>query len=451
MNDLQTRITEYVDSTVPPIEIDLLVEGLSLDEEPIRRLLPERTARIWWQHHRWAPVLAGVVVVLLMIGGAALLRGPSEVPVITTPDETVTSTTSLPLESAGPWVRHELRYQAGLGESLVAGSITAGSPGFVAAGNTWTRSDIWARGQIWTSTDGSSWTWVADDDRMLFEEGHFPEGAIASDTALIVWGANNRQGGTVIWRSPDGLTWSLVSSDQPLLDNEQPTNGLALASGGFLLYGAPVDCIFAESDVCTPVSAPRLLASPDGIGWEEVGTPVTFTAIVQTESGDLLAAQRRASEPTTWISQDNGASWERHGTDHSIEVGESSATVETMTVTPFGLVAAGVTAEKRPVLWISDDGTSFIQAFALPRRANVASIAHGQGWLVAVGSDGPDPAMWASQNGRDWQPVSLAGTYLGDGLLYDIAYRDSIFVAAGQHRAEIGGEALILHWNPDAG
>jgi hypothetical protein len=449
MNDLQTRITEHVDSTAPPIDIDLLVEQLTHDVAPTRRLLPEQAERTWWWHRRWAPVLAGAVLVLLMVGGAALLRGPSEAPVITTPEETPTST-PLRLGTAGPWIRHDLRYQAGLGESVIVGSITAGSPGFIAAGNTWTRGDVWARGQIWTSTDGSSWTWVADDDRTLFEEGHWPEGVIASDTALIVWGANNRQGGTVIWRSLDGLVWSLVSSGEPPLDGRPVTKGLALASGGFLLYGAPADCIL-ETGICTPVSAPRLLASPDGVGWEEVGTPVTFTAIVQTESGDLVATQRRASEPTTWISQDDGASWERNGTDHPLETGTPSVMIETMTATPFGLIAAGTTDEKRPVLWISDDGTSFTQTLGLPAGANIASIAYGQGWVVAVGSTGLDPAIWASQNGRDWRSVPLAGTYLGDGYLSDIAYRDSVFVAAGQHRAEIGGEALILEWSPAAG
>ena len=58
MNDLQTRITEYVDSTVPPVDIDLLVEALNQDEEPTRRLRPEPADRKWWQHRRWVPVLA---------------------------------------------------------------------------------------------------------------------------------------------------------------------------------------------------------------------------------------------------------------------------------------------------------------------------------------------------------------------------------------------------------
>ena len=127
MNDLQTRITEYVDSTVPPIDIDLLVEALNQGEEPTRRLRPEPANRKWWQHRRWVPVLAAAIVVLLMVGGAALLRDPSEAPVITTPEQTSTSTTSLPAAAPGPWVRQELRYEAGLGETVEYGSVYGGA------------------------------------------------------------------------------------------------------------------------------------------------------------------------------------------------------------------------------------------------------------------------------------------------------------------------------------
>lgn len=448
MNDLQTRITEYVDSTVPPVDIDLLVEALNQDEEPTRRLRPEPADWKWWKHRRWVPVVAAAVVVFLMVGGAALLRGPSEAPVITTPEQTPMSTTSLPVAAPGPWIRQELRYQAGLGESVVAGSITAGSGRFVAVGNTWTRGDVWGRGQIWTSIDGSSWTWVADDDRTLFEEGYWPEGSAESEAGVITWGSNNRQGGTVIWHSADGVDWSLVSTGEAPLDGEPATRGLALASGGFLLYGAPERCI-VEQDICTPASVPRLLISSDGLSWQAVTTPVTFTAIVQTTSGELLGVQNRASEPTTWISRDDGSTWERHGPDHSIEVGQPSAEVWTIEVTPYGLIAAGVDADKRSTVWISEEGRTFTPTLQLPADGVVDAIAYGQGWVVAVG--GWPPAMWASTNGRDWQSVSLAGTYLGDGYLSDIAYRDSVFVAVGQHRAEIGGEALVLLWNTDTG
>jgi hypothetical protein len=456
MNDLQTRISEYVDGTVPPLDIELLVEELTETGEATRRLrLPATPSR--WQRRRWVPVLTGLVVALLFIGGAALLLGPDDPPVITTPDQSIpVPTTSLPTPTttpvlpigAEPWTRIDIPG----GTDLVASTITPAGPGFIAAGNTFTQGEVWARGQIWWSGADGTWTAVSDDEGTLFAEGHFPVGSAASNAAVIVWGSNNRQGGTVIWRSIDGAGWTLVSTGEPPLDGNYATKGLALDSGGFILYGAPDDCII-ELDVCTPADLPRILVSADGIDWDPVTTPITFTAIVQTGSGDLLAAQRRASEPTVWVSQDEGSTWQRHSADHSIDTSTPSSTVETMTVTPHGLVAAGVTADKRPMLWISEDGTSFTETLALPAGGRVESIAHGRDWIVAVGSEGGlplpwAPAVWTSLDGRNWQRVSLDGSYLGDGGLSDVAYRNGTFVAVGQHRAEIGGEAFTLHWSP---
>ena len=302
MNDLQTRITEHVDSTAPPIDIDLLVEQLTHDEAPTRRLRSDR-ALLRFRQPRWAPILAGGIVVLILIGGVALLTGRIETPVITVPDATTptpaipspTTVPSAPLvetPATGPWTNHEIVGNSVIGDDLVAGWITSGGPGFVATGNTYTGGDVWGRGQIWTSTDGSSWTWVADDDRALFVEGYWPSGVLGADAGFIVWGTNNRQGGTVIWHSSNGTDWSLVTTGEPPLADDYVTEGVALASGGYLLYGASANCS-VEAGTCSRPSTPRLFKSSDGFAWEEIATPVTFTAITETDTGDLLAAQRR--------------------------------------------------------------------------------------------------------------------------------------------------------------
>jgi hypothetical protein len=466
MNDLQSRITAYVDASVPSVDIDLLVEQLAETDKSSRPLRSIQTPGSWRQR-RWAPILAGAIMVLLLIGGAALLNRPADAPVISTPEETTPSpTTSLlsptttsapiPVPAAGSWTSHEIFGNSLIGDDLVAGWVTAGGPGFVATGNTWTATDVWGRGQIWTSTDGSSWDWVADEDRTLFVEGYWPVGGASTPSGLIVLGSNNRQGGTVIWRSSEGTDWSLVATGEPPLDGDNFTDGLPLASGGYLLYGAPADCSLT-SDRCTPSSAPRLATSSDGLTWQPITTPVTFTAITQTGTGALLAAQRRASEPTMWISQDDGRTWQRHGPDNSIELGQPSVQVSTLEETPYGLIAAGVDQDRKPTLWISEDGKAFTPSLQLRIGSEVGAIAVGRGWVVAVGSDeipqvvegvNHGPAIWVSDDGRQWQSVSLAETYRGGGGLHDIAYSDGVFVAVGQHRAEIGGEALVLRWEP---
>jgi hypothetical protein len=304
-----------------------------------------------------------------------------------------------------------------------------------------------------------SWSEVADVG-VLLDEGHSALGILANDSGGVVWGTNDRQGGTVILTSSNGTDWDLVTTRQPPLDDTF-TSGIALASGGYLLYGPPPNCngvllVCVPPD--TPVDAPRLLVSADGVSWELVATPVSFTAITETTTGDLLAAGGSISEPTTWVSQDHGHTWQLHGPDRTIEEGRS-AQVWTMESTPYGLIAAGLDADQQPTLWLSEDGKTFIPTFELPvgpepnQYAVVKAIAFGEGWVIAVGYPGTadprhQPFMWASRDGIEWQSVPLEETYLGGANLEDIVYYDSVFVAVGKGAfpPPDPGIPLVLRW-----
>jgi hypothetical protein len=406
-------------------------------------------------------LLAGGILWLLRadpITGEDVVAQPS---IPATPTEPVVSaddaavTTVVVPESAvpGPWTSHGIT-----GNFPDTKAVAAVGPGFVAVGqqSTLDQGDSWGRGQIWTSVDGQSWKAVTGT---LFEQGHFALGVLASDSGGVVWGTNDRQGGTVILTSSNGTAWDLVTTRQPPLDDNF-TDGIALPSGGYLLYGVPQNCYPVTGD-CFPVDAPRLLASADGVSWELVATPVTFTAITQTDTGELLAVGGSISEPTTWISGDDGRTWQAHGPDRTIGEGPS-AQVWVLESTPYGLIAAGLDADQQPKLWLSEDGKTFIPTLELPagsepnQYAVVEAIAVGEGWVIAVGHLGTDyaagssirPLMWASQDGIEWQSVPLAGTYVGGAGLEDIVYRDSVFIAVGNHAFSVGsaGIPLVLRW-----
>jgi hypothetical protein len=302
-----------------------------------------------------------------------------------------------------------------------------------------------------------SWREVADEG-VLFEEGHFALGILANDSGAVVWGQNDRQGGTVILTSSNGTAWDLITTRQPPLDGHRIfTDGIALASGGYLIYGVPSRCNVPSGD-CFPVDAPRLLVSADGVSWELIPTPVTFTAITQTDTGDLLAVGGSISEPTTWISDDDGRTWQAHGPDRTIGEGPS-VQVWVLESTPHGLIAAGLDADQQSMLWLSEDGKTFTAVHELPVGPEpkgykaVNAIAFGEGWVIAVGGlrtdAGDQQLMWASQDGIEWQAVPLEGTYLGGAELKDIVYRDSVFIAVGYDAyspGDFGGIPLVLRW-----
>lgn len=492
MLDVHDQIREYserLDDEVRPLTAAEILDGRELVDvemrpvgkvgvEPVRPHAPLTRTRSqpasrplrWWR----GPVVATAVMTLVMLTGGILwlLRAdplqsedvvtqpstpvaPTEP--VTSADDAAATTVVVPESMVpGPWTSHRI-----VGDLPGIGDVVSFGPGFVVVGVTFTQGDVRGRGQIWTSVDGMSWSEVADEG-VLFDEGHYALGILANDSGGVVWGTNNRQGGTVILTSSNGIAWDLITTRQPPLEGHYTfTDGIALASGGYLLYGVGSNC-YAETGDCFPVDAPRVLVSDDGVSWELIPTPVTFTAITQTTTGDLLAVGGFISEPTTWISGDDGQTWQQHGPDRTIEEGPS-AQVWILESTPYGLIAAGLDPDQRSMLWLSEDGRTFTPVHELPvgpepkgYRA-VNAITFGGRWVIAVGSlrtdAGDQQLMWASRDGSEWRSVPLEGTYLGGAALDDIAYRDSVFIAVGNHAfpPANAGIPLVLRWESSTG
>ena len=463
--DLKTQIEDFATefaAGLPPVDVNALV-----DEEQRRPVTTTDSMR----PHRipnWTYAFAAAVAVLILIGGAALLFvGPDTnvveqpvvpstlVPSVTTPASTVAESTSEAIVP-GPWTSHRI-----VGNFPETFGVAAFGQRFLTVGQTApeTAQDVWGRGQIWASDDGTSWSPVRWNGT-LFEHGHFAFGVLANDSGGVVWGVNARQGGTVILASDNGEDWELVTASQPPLDHGASfTSGIALDSGSYVLYGTPADC-FVETGFCRPGEAPWILVSDDGLSWEVVPTPATFSALAQTNTGELVAIGGFISEPTTWISNDEGSTWQQHGPDRSTGGGRS-AIVWVLESTPYGLIAAGLDADQQSTLWLSQDNKTFTPTFELPtgtvpnEQTAIEAITYGNQWVVAVGSletdSGIQPVMWASQDGNEWQPVPLEGAYLGGAALVDVAYDDSVFVAIGNQAYSPGnaGIPLVLRWESD--
>jgi hypothetical protein len=459
MSDLGVHIREHIDTTVPPVDVDAIVADL-IEADASSRLGSRNRAGPGWWRRPWVSFATGVAATVVVVGIALLLRGPSVEPEVeesatspqtaptTVPDVSTTvppaTTVTTRPESVQEPTAASWRIRRVDGIEAMPYAVAAGPSGFVATG--WEFGDHQRRGVVWHSTDGAAWSRVAQ-----FDDGYLSSGVLSDGAGVVVWGENQAQGGTFAWHSSDGDGGNLVQSGESPLDGESATGGLALDSGGYLLYGGET----------------RVFLSPDGLSWERFDTPVEFTAVVQTESGDLLASGGRISDPTIWISVDRGRTWALHGADHSIDDGVS-AEVRVMIDTPFGIVAAGVDSEsvavgstsaRVPVMWISEDGRTFTETARLPigsdRWQTIEALAVGDGQVFAVGygeyftgdSSRLVPVVWTSGDGREWREEDPASLYGGvGGALYGIAYRDGVLVAVGgDHTAAVlSGNGLVL-------
>ena len=124
----------------------------------------------------------------------------------------------------------------------------------------------------------------------------------------------------------------------------------------------------------------------------------------------------------------------------------------------LGIIAVGCGADRSTRMWISEDGTDFIEAEAPPIEQawpEEVGILFFDGRAVAVfpDSDGHDLTMWYSEDGRNWREVDLSEPLLAgkpktaQGTLLDMAQRDSVLVAVGAFRSSVG---FVLRYEADS-
>jgi hypothetical protein len=318
------------------------------------------------------------------------------------------------------------------------------SKGFYIAGTYWAPEITSYQPRLWRSTDGVGWGVVPGSAR--FGESR----VIGDERGMVAWGEG------FVWVSQDGTDWTSAEINVP-----EPLSGMVLDSGEFILYGGGSE----DFDTGSTGEETSVLLSADGITWDIIPAPVAFSAMVQLDSGELVATGGPADQPMTWTSPD-GRVWTQLSEDHSISQGQG-VMVNTLVAAGPGLVAGGTNAAGEAAFWVSTDGRVFQETAGFPPNGpidswpdmaglpSVQAIAVGQGWMVAVGDYGwggdqgrgiGGGAVWISQDGYYWEPVPVnlidrRGTGLGD-----VAYGGSTFVAIGDRNQE----PLVLTWAPSS-
>jgi hypothetical protein len=417
--------------------------------------------------NRVAVAAAGAVAIIAAV--VLLVPRPADIPFTEdTPTTTAAVTTTTPSSTTGPvpddpteieliatqWTSHKL------GTDLLA-VIGAGSPsyvdsgGFFIAGTYWTRGNDWFRGRLWRSSNGTDWSVVPGSGTVFPERVELVE-VIGGDDRLLAWGGGAMvDPTTTIWVSQDGWTWTVAAQ----VATAEPRHGLVLESGGYLLYGGG---LFDPEGF---TGNPEVLLSSDGVSWEVVPAPAAFTAIVQLDSGQVIATGGPAAEPMTWTSAD-GRAWTLLSADHATTDGAGAA-VNALVAAGPGLVAAGTNSAGEAAFWVSTDGRSFDQVASfepngpqggwpdMEEPPTVDAIAAGPEWLVAVGHYGVGGdqargigggAIWISRDGIGWDPVPVELLDRRATGLSGVAYGDATFVATGDR----GEEPLILSWTPSS-
>jgi hypothetical protein len=436
-------------------QLDLAIENFEIPSllEVQKRSRLRRTRMVL----ATAGTAAVIVAVALLLPRTADLPIADETPTTTPPASTTTtpaSTTTAAIDEATvfdliarQWTSHKLGDDP-LAVIGVASASYIDSEGFFIAGSHWTRGNNFFRGRLWRSAAGNDWG-VVPGSGTVFPEGVALVEVIGGEQGLVTWGGGTTvDPSTTVWVSQDGSNWTLSAQ----VAAPEPLHGLVLESGGYLLYGGG---FYEVPEGFTGTL--EVLLSADAVTWEVIPAPVPFTAIVQLESGQLIATGGWTSEPTTWTSTD-GRAWTLLSADHSITQG-TGVVVNALVAAGPGLVAGGTNAEGEAAFWVSIDGRVFepVASFGpkgaqggwpdLEEPPTVRAIAAGSEWLVAVGHHGHGgDAVWISKDGVAWDPVPIELLDRSAVSFDHVTYGDSTFVAIGFY----GEEALVLTWTPSS-
>ena len=265
----------------------------------------------------------------------------------------------------------------------VMSAITAGGPGFVAAGYTLDPTPTRPLGEqsaaVWTSSDGVAWQRVPHNEAAFGGDG-FQQilGLAAGGPGVVAVGDDSTgYGNAAVWVSSDGTSWSRVPHDETVFGGTGVQVIHAVIAGG-----------------------PGLVAV--GGRW------------LEDEPGDFFAA--------VWVSAD-GYTWESIPHDPAVFGGRGEQQMYAVTVAGPGLVAVGSdspwTGGAR--VWVSPDGLSW----------NRVVLPDGVRPVI-----GPDDVPGVPQAGLPWYAIeTIRGVVAGGPGL----------VAVGQSWvAEGGGSAAVI-------
>lgn len=421
MSDLGARLRVHVDAAAPPIDLATLVNQLS-NEGSIAVV-----ARVRRRIPNWVFAVATAVLVLVVIGGAALLlTSPGTTDPVDTPPPAETTSWNLDASDlASGWSRIGADDQVGAfaaseedgllavgfreqgpggglpvwhadgpdadwasiqpfdsQPNLYITDVAAGGPGFVAVGNNISSG----LSQVWISPDGSAWEWILDSD--------LPSGSCAAlseiagnAVAVVAVGCDGGGDGAVV-SSANGVEW--ISYTVPF---SSPALHVVAGESGFLVTGDPRE----------------LLWSADGMQWIEVAiesapsadpTWSLETPTAVGPAGLLLAGGTIDGRPMVWTSTDHGRHWSESEIVLPVAMEGRPMMVLEVAHTPFGYVAVGLldVTDQEAFEELGDEATGFI-----------LHSSDGQVWSGSELEDAPPFSEFS------WTDQALFGTFFGYG------------------------------------
>ncbi len=299
------------------------------------------------------------------------------------------------------WPRAGVEVPAAISSRMEA--VARGEGGFVAVGGSGSIEGL-GGALAWYSSDGQQWDLTLD--RIAMRDGSRLFDVTAFDGRFVAVGQN--PSGSAVWVSTDGRSWS------PVADPSVPTGpvhdlvAVAVRDAGLFAIGSSTD---GDAQVATAWT------SPDGVVWTRLAVSDTFAearpvGISTKDDGAGVILGRRtagANDLLAWPldGQTIGEPVELQKTSVEVVVGSIVATPGGFTI--VGDAWDSAAAAYRLVTWTSDDATTWdLEESGIVGLASGAAYVEGRG-IVVVGQtyrlessevgvwERPEPGRWISR------------------------------------------------------
>jgi len=287
-------------------------------------------ARVWMSRNGvdWTPVFTD------QSGGVMVAAAAGEHGIVAV-GETITEDRAIATAWASPdgvsWVR------GALPDGLQAWDVAAGGPGYVAVGYVQRveGDTFYDDAAVWTSTDGSVWTRVADDADLFTNAWIFPpattaDGLVAIGSAPVSYETDEEGFGWYehtlgVWTSPDGVDWTHRDVGDVDVDVWMGEMMDAVTVGDSFLFASPNGLWF----------------STDLTEWQQVSP--AFTRSVTSTGSSFFAALQNQLDGTSILQSQDAVNWAPI-TDDPLILFTADQNIEMTVIRPGGpgLIAFGI-------------------------------------------------------------------------------------------------------------
>ncbi len=394
--------------------------------------------------------------VVIAIGAAALFLGPFDGG-FSPADEVPTTATTVPPETLSPSGWSRVPHDADVFGEARMHSVVAGGPGFVAVG--WTGSSpseghVDGDAAVWTSVDGITWEPVPSQGN-VFTDGKMAR-VIVGGPGLVAVG--NVEGdddwAAAIWTSPDGLTWTRVPHDDAVLGEasmgDVTVGGPGLVAVGDVESGAAV-WTSVDGTIWTRVPHDPAVFGDDSdlsMSAVTVGGPGLVAVGLDWSGGSTADA-------VIWTSVD-GFVWDRVPHDEDLFGGVGNQAAVSVAVVGTRVVAVGVerSSDIDAAVWTSEDGIVWQR---VPNDQE--ALSEGEMWDVTVGGPGlvsvgwigwvagqnSDAAIWTSADGITWERIPHDEDLFGGVEMWGVAAGGPGLVAVGSDGPDAAVWTFLLN------